>query len=150
MGCRCPLKLSFVIIACITLIFTLLTLVFAALAIVIGSYCAFSADLLNTVDVTSYMASLKLDLDKQVKDLFDNCVPLDATGDLSTYLKMDNNSANFDEAQTLIDGISKFENFKKNLTNADGSEAIKVIVPEWTKFKTGLIPDHSNVVETLA
>jgi len=94
------------------------------------------------------LSDIDIDVDAKMVDVLNNCVPEISSGNLETLLE----GMNFNEVETLLDGISNFQIFREeHLSQAQTeSRTIKELSEQYAKFLSGENPNTSEITAEIS
>ena len=139
---------------CLTLNgFLIVLLGIVAIALIVasiglGSICHALGSLLTTNDVAGEIANYNVTLDPFALKVLNQCLPANATGDI-TFL-LDSGNDVYNQTQNFLDGLTTYDTLKANLTQTTNSSVtIDATVREWQQFRVSIYPDQTNAVSAL-
>lgn len=148
-SCRMGVKFCLSFNGFLIFLLGIIAVVLLVASISLNSVCHAVGDVLNASDVASEVAKYQLQIDPLINNIINQCIPRNASGDVSSLLTGNVNVYN--QTQTFMDGITLYDSLKKNITQAgDSSPTIAATVTYWTSFKTSVLPDQPAAVAALS
>ena len=147
--CRCGAKFCLAFNGLLIVLLGIVAVVLIVASLGLGSVCHALGNLLSANDVAAEVATYGVSLDPFVSKIINQCLPPNASGDLSALL--DTGRDVFNQTQGFLDGLTTFDSMRANITaSANGSFTVAQTVAAWSNFKVSIYPDQLNAVATLS
>ena len=146
---RCGAKFCLTLNSALIFILALVSVALVVVSIGLGTVCHGLGELLASTQVSTTLAGYNITLDGTVSKLINQCLPADASGDITSLL--DTGSDVFNQTQSFLDGLTNFNSLRANLTATNESSiTIAETASLWSKFKVSIYPDQANALDSLA
>ena len=151
-NCSFCIRIILIILSFIVFILCIIALVMCVGSTVISSFCAFSEDLLESDDVAATLKDFGLEVtegETGIVDIISKCIGKNREdADLSHLIGDTGSSADaLNEVNVFLDGLTEFEQFKKNITEGElDSLTIVETVKFFDQIKSGELPDHEEAL----
>lgn len=141
------MKIFLVISTLITIYFSVATLLAVITSSSIGSTCKETQQLLTSeTSISALVKSFGYSPDTETATFLDKCMGKKDTGYFKDLLGDD-----FSSIETLLNGMTRLENFSFNITTAPNNmNSISNAVGKWEYYKNGFYSNFDNVIKTLA
>lgn len=144
--CRLLIKFFMILTAFLLILYSILTIFFYFAGVTSNSFCFMIGDTLNSDDVAAKLNYYGINVPDNMTAYVNTCLSTAGDGNLSSFLPNDKNV--LDDIESFLAGFNPDVPFDLD-DIPTSSPTIKTITDTFLQIREGLIPDHSEVIETL-